>query len=429
MELKIKKVIAREILDSRGFPTVETDLYLSDGAMGRAAVPSGASTGFNEALELRDGDAKRYHGKGVEKAVNNVNSIIAKSIVGLKANDNQKIDKIMIDLDSTANKSKLGANAILSVSMALIRALANSYKMPLYAYIRKAYGIKEKDYILPTPMLNIINGGKHADSGLSIQEFMIVPVGAKRFKDAIRMASEVYHTLKKILHSKGYTISVGDEGGFAPKMFTHESVLETIVEAISKSGYTGKEIKIALDSAANEFYKDGRYIFEGSVLSSKDMISKYEEWKKYFPIVSYEDPLSEYDLDGWVNMTKCFKKKVRIVGDDIFVTNPEIFKKGISQNIGNAILIKLNQIGSVSETIEVINLAKKNGYASIISHRSGETEDSFIADLAVATNVGAIKTGAPARSERLAKYNQLLRIEEELAGRSKYSGESVFNIK
>ncbi|MCX7648299.1 MAG: phosphopyruvate hydratase [Elusimicrobiales bacterium] len=428
MDIKIKKIFSREILDSRGFPTVETDVYLSDGSFGRAAVPSGASTGSNEALELRDGD-KRYGGKGVLKAINNVNTTISKALVGIKATEQQKIDKIMIDLDGTQNKSKLGANAILSVSMAVARACALATKMPLYAYIRKTYGLKEKDYQMPTPMLNIINGGKHADSGLSVQEFMIVPVGAQSFKDAIRMASEVYHSLKKILASKGYTVSVGDEGGFAPKIFTHEAVLETIMEAVSKAGYSQKEIKIGIDSAASEFYKDGKYIFEGSTMSSKELSAKYEEWRKYFPIISYEDPLAEYDWEGWQNFTKMMGKKLRIIGDDIFVTNPIIFEKGITEDVANAILIKLNQIGSLTETIEVINMAKKNGYSTVISHRSGETEDNFIADLAVAVNAGAIKTGAPCRSERLSKYNQLIRIEEELGKKSKYSGDIAFKVK
>ncbi len=428
MDIKIKKIFSREILDSRGFPTVETDVYLSDGSFGRAAVPSGASTGSNEALELRDGD-KRYGGKGVLKAINNVNTTISKALVGIKATEQQKIDKIMIDLDGTQNKSKLGANAILSVSMAVARACALATKMPLYAYIRKTYGLKEKDYLIPTPMLNIVNGGKHADSGLSVQEFMIVPVGAQSFKDAIRMASEVYHSLKKILASKGYTVSVGDEGGFAPKIFTHEAVLETIMEAVSKAGYTQKEIKIGIDSAASEFYKDGKYIFEGSAMSSKELSAKYEEWRKYFPIISYEDPLAEYDWEGWQSFTKMMGKKLRIIGDDIFVTNPIIFEKGITEDVANAILIKLNQIGSLTETIEVINMAKKNGYSTVISHRSGETEDNFIADLAVAVNAGAIKTGAPCRSERLSKYNQLIRIEEELGKKSKYSGDIAFKVK
>ncbi|MGC8866947.1 MAG: phosphopyruvate hydratase [Elusimicrobiales bacterium] len=426
MEAEIKKVYAREILDSRGLPTVECDVWLSDGSFGRAAVPSGASTGSNEALEMRDGDPKRFMGKGVLKAVENVNRQISKLVCGMKASELDKIDKAMIELDGTANKSKIGANAILSVSMAVARAGAAAYDMPLYMYLRKIYGVKDKDYYLPTPMLNIINGGKHADSGLSVQEFMIVPTGAKSFRDAIRMASEVYHSLKKILASKGYTVSVGDEGGFAPKMFTHEQVLETIMEAISKAGYSSKEIKLAIDSAASEFYKDSRYLFEGGLLSSKELISKYEEWKKLFPIISFEDPLSEYDWEGWKSMTKVMGKRVRLVGDDIFVTNPRIFSEGINQGVGNAILIKLNQIGTITETVEVIETAKKNGYSTIISHRSGETEDSFIADFVVAMNSKAIKSGAPARSERLSKYNQLIRIEEELGKKAKYSGELAF---
>jgi enolase len=428
MAQTVKKIYAREVLDSRGFPTVECDVYLSDGSFGRAMVPSGASTGSNEALELRDGD-NRFCGKGVLKAINNVNTIIAKALNGVKVGEQERVDKMMIELDATPNKSKLGANAILSVSLAYARASAISMKLPLYAYIRKVYNLKEKDYYIPTPMLNIINGGKHADSGLSIQEFMIVPIGASTFNQAIRMASEVYHSLKKNLSSKGYTVSVGDEGGFAPKIFTHEAVLEIIMDSITKAGYSSKEIKIALDSAASEFYKEGKYIFEDTSLSSKELSSKYEEWRKYFPIISFEDPFSEFDWDGWAEFTKNMGKKVRIIGDDIFVTNPNIFQKGISQHIGNGILIKLNQIGTLSETINVINMAKKNSYATIISHRSGETEDSFIADLAVATNALAIKTGACARSERLSKYNQLIRIEEELGKKAKYAGELAFKLK
>ena len=428
MTATVKKIYAREVIDSRGFPTVECEVYLSDGSFGMAIVPSGASTGSNEALELRDED-KRFHGKGVLKAVNNVNTIIAKALLGVKSGEQEKIDKTMIDLDSTKNKSKLGANAILAVSLAYARASAVSMKLPLYEYIRKVYNIKEKNYYLPTPMLNIINGGKHADSGLSVQEFMIVPTGAKTFKDAIRMASEVYHSLKKNLSSNGYTVSVGDEGGFAPKIFTHEAVLEIIMDSITKAGYSSKEIKIAIDAAASEFYKEGKYIFEDSALTSRELSSKYEEWKKIFPIVSFEDPLSEFDWQGWADFTKSMGKKVRIIGDDIFVTNPEIFQKGIAEHIANGILIKLNQIGTLTETINVINIAKKHNYATIISHRSGETEDTFIADLAVATNACAIKTGAPCRSERLCKYNQLIRIEDMLAKKAKYAGDIAFKLK
>ncbi len=427
MDAKIKRITAREILDSRGFPTVETDVYLTDGSFGRAAVPSGASTGTHEALEMRDG-GKRYLGKGVSKAVENVNKAIAAEITGLKA-DQIKIDEMMIELDGTQMKTKLGANAILSVSMALARAGAASAKLPLYAYIRKAYGLKHKDFILPAPMMNIINGGKHADSGISIQEFMIVPTGAAHFSDAIRMGAEIYHTLKKILAKAGYSTSVGDEGGFAPKIFTHEAVLETICNAIKDAGYTFKEVQIGLDSAASEFFQNDRYVFEGSNLTYQDLTSKYTEWKKNFPIISYEDPLAEDDWEGWDYLTKHLAKKARVIGDDLFVTNPERLKKGIEEGVANSVLIKLNQIGSLTETIRVIEMAHKADYATVISHRSGETEDAFIADLAVATNAGAIKTGAPCRSERLCKYNQLIRIEEELGKKARYAKDSVFKFK
>ena len=427
MDAKIKKITAREILDSRGFPTVEADITLTDGSFGRAAVPSGASTGTHEALEMRDG-GKRYLGKGVVKAVENVNKAIAAEITGLKA-DQIKIDEMMIELDGTQMKTKLGANAILSVSMALARAGAASAKLPLYAYIRKAYGLKHKDYLIPTPMMNIINGGRHADSGINIQEFMIVPTGAASFSDGIRMGCEIYHTLKKILAKAGYTTAVGDEGGFAPKIFTHEAVLETICNAIKEAGYTFKEGQIALDSAASEFFQNDRYVFEGSNLTYQDLTSKYSEWRKHFPVISYEDPLAEDDWDGWSHLSKHLAKKVRVIGDDLFVTNPERLKKGLEEDVANAILIKLNQIGSLTETVRVIEMAHKADYATVISHRSGETEDSFIADLAVATNAGAIKTGAPCRSERLAKYNQLLRIEEELGKKARYARDFAFKFK
>lgn len=427
MDAKIKKITAREILDSRGFPTVEADVLLSNGSFGRAAVPSGASTGTHEALEMRDG-GKRYLGKGVSKAVENVNKHIAGEISGLKL-DQIKLDEMMLELDGTQMKSKLGANAILAVSMALARAGAASARLPLYAYIRKAYGLKKKDFIIPAPMMNIVNGGKHADSGINIQEFMIVPTGASKFTDAIRIGCEIYHVLKKNLAKAGYTVAVGDEGGFAPKIFTHESVLETICNSIKDAGYNFKEVQIALDSAASEFFQNDRYVFEGSNLTAQDLTSKYVEWKKHFPIISYEDPLAEDDWEGWEHLSKSLCKKSRVVGDDLFVTNPERLKKGIEEDVGNAILIKLNQIGSLTETIRVIEMAHKAGYATVISHRSGETEDSFIADLAVATNAGAIKTGAPCRSERLAKYNQLIRIEEELGKKAKYAKDSVFRFK
>jgi enolase len=427
MDAKIKKILAREVLDSRGFPTVEADVTLTDGSFGRAAVPSGASTGTHEALEMRDG-GKRYLGKGVTKAVENVNKAIAAEITGLKS-DQIRIDELMIKLDDTQTKSKLGANAILAVSMALARAGAANAKLPLYSYIRKAYGLKHKDFIIPAPMMNIINGGKHADSGINIQEFMIVPTGAPRFSDAIRMGCEIYHTLKKVLAKAGYSTSVGDEGGFAPKIFTHEAVLETICNAIKDAGYTFKEIQIALDSAASEFFQNDRYVFEGSNLTAQEMTAKYAEWRKHFPIISYEDPLAEDDWEGWDHLSKSLAKKARVVGDDLFVTNPERLKRGIEEEIGNAILIKLNQIGSLTETVRVIEQAHKAGYATVISHRSGETEDAFIADLAVATNAGAIKTGAPCRSERLCKYNQLIRIEEELGKKAKYAKDMVFKFK
>jgi enolase len=426
MDAKIKKVVSREILDSRGFPTVETDVCLTDGSFGRAAVPSGASTGTHEGLELRDG-GKRYMGKGVAKAVENVTELIAPEIAGLKANP-IKIDELMLELDGTQTKSKLGANAILSVSMALARAAADSAGIPLYSYIRRAYGLKHKNFIIPAPMLNIVNGGKHADSGINIQEFMIVPTGVAKFSDAIRAGAEIYHTLKAILSKGGYTVSVGDEGGFAPKIFTHESVIETICRAIKDAGYTFKEVQIALDSAASEFYQNDRYVFESSNLTYQELTAKYSEWKKHFPLVSYEDPLAEDDWEGWEHMTKHLGKKARIVGDDLFVTNPARLKRGIEEEIANAILIKLNQIGTLTETVRVIEMAHKAGFATIISHRSGETEDSFIADLAVATNAGAIKTGAPCRSERLAKYNQLIRIEEELGKNARYARDMVFKF-
>ncbi len=428
MDTKIKKIISREILDSRGFPTVETDVYLADGSFGRAAVPSGASTGSHEALELRDG-GKRFMGKGVSKAVENVTKRILPEIVGLKADQQQNIDDIMNEIDGTSLKTKLGANSILSVSMAIARASANAYKLPLYSYIRKTFSLKQKGFVIPTPMFNIVNGGKHADSGINIQEFMIMPVGANNFAQAMKMGAEVYHTLKKILSKGGYTISVGDEGGFAPKIFTHEAVIETIADAIKEAGYTFKEIKIGFDSAANEFYTNGSYVFESQNLTYKRMTEKYADWRKHFPIVSYEDPLAEDDWEGWKHLTKQLGKKALIIGDDLFVTNPTRLQRGFDEKVGNAILIKLNQIGSLSETIEVIQMAHKKNYATVISHRSGETEDSFIADLAVAVNAGAIKTGAPCRSERLAKYNQLIRIEEELGKKAKYAKDMVFKLK
>lgn len=420
--MKIKAVKAREILDSRGFPTVQADVILQDGAAGSAAVPSGASTGSHEALELRDNDA-RYNGKGVLKAVKNI-SKIEKILKGKDANDVRALDQAMLDLDGTKNKSRLGANAILAVSMAALRAGAASAKKPLYRHIREVYGLKEKGWLMPTPMLNIINGGKHADSGLDVQEFMIVPAFAPSFKEALRAAAETYHVLKKDLAKKGMVTAVGDEGGFAPKINKHSEVLKTIIEAARKAGYP--KMSLALDAAASEFYQKGLYKFEGKNRTSAQMTEIYGDWIKRYPLVSIEDPLQEDDWNGWRDLTAKLGKKINIVGDDLFVTNRTRLERGIAEKAASSILIKLNQIGSVSETIDVIYLAKAAGYSCIISHRSGETEDSFIADLALAVNAGAIKTGAPARSERLAKYNRLLLIEEELGKKALYAKDTVF---
>lgn len=420
--MKIKAVKAREILDSRGFPTVQADVILQDGTAGSAAVPSGASTGSHEALELRDNDA-RYNGKGVLKAVKNI-SKIEKILKGKDANDVRALDQAMLDLDGTKNKSRLGANAILAVSMAALRAGAASAKKPLYRHIREVYGLKEKGWLMPTPMLNIINGGKHADSGLDVQEFMIVPAFAPSFKEALRAAAETYHVLKKDLAKKGMVTAVGDEGGFAPKINKHSEVLKTIIEAARKAGYP--KMSLALDAAASEFYQKGLYKFEGKNRTSAQMTEIYGDWIKRYPLVSIEDPLQEDDWNGWRDLTAKLGKKINIVGDDLFVTNRTRLERGIAEKAANSILIKLNQIGSVSETIDVIYLAKAAGYSCIISHRSGETEDSFIADLALAVNAGAIKTGAPARSERLAKYNRLLLIEEELGKKALYAKDTVF---
>jgi len=414
---KIKKVLAREILDSRGNPTVEVDCILTNGIKGRAAVPSGASTGDNEALELRDGDKKRYLGKGVLKAVTNVNTTINSALVGQTA-DFTKVDKLLIKLDGTEFKSNLGANAILGVSMAVAKAAALAKKQSLYKFLGG-----DKARILPVPQMNILNGGMHADNNLDIQEFMIMPQGAPTFSDALRMATEVFHSLKSILKSKKLSTSVGDEGGFAPNLNSNEEALSLIIEAIKKVGYIpGKDISLALDCAASSFYKDGKYTFEGSEKSAADLIAIYEGWLSRYPILSIEDGLSEHDWSGWRQMTRKLGDKVQLVGDDIFVTNPKIFKKGIAQNLGNAILIKVNQIGTLSETFEAIAIAKKNKYNAIISHRSGETEDTTIAHLAVATGVGQIKTGSLSRTDRICKYNELLRIEEELGKKAVYAG-------
>ncbi len=416
---KIKKVFAREILDSRGNPTIEVDCLLTNDILGRAAVPSGASTGDNEALELRDNDSARYLGKGVLKAAANVNNIINSAVKGKMA-DFAKIDQLLIKLDGTEFKSNLGANAILGVSMAVAKAAALTKKQSLYRFLGG-----EKAKILPVPLMNILNGGMHADNNLDIQEFMIMPQGAPDFPTALRMATEVFHKLKSILKSKKLSTSVGDEGGFAPSLNSNEEALSLIIEAIKAAGYIpGKDVSLALDCAASSFCKDGKYNFEGSLKTSQDLIAIYEGWLNRYPILSIEDGLSEHDWSGWQEMTRRIGDKVQLVGDDIFVTNPKIFKKGIAQNIGNAILIKVNQIGSLSETLEAIAIAKKNKYRAIISHRSGETEDTTIAHLAVATGVGQIKTGSLSRTDRICKYNELLRIQEELGKKAVYAGKS-----
>jgi len=417
---KIKKVKAREILDSRGNPTVEVEVVLDNGLIGRAAVPSGASTGTREAVELRDGDKKRYLGKGVLKAVENVNKIIAPELTGKNPKKQKEIDYLMIKLDGTENKARLGANAILGVSLAVAKAAAYDEGKPIYQYLGGKDAVR-----LPIPFLNILNGGKHADNNVDIQEFMIAPIGAPSFREALRYACEVYHTLKGILKSKGLSTSVGDEGGFAPDLSRNEEAIEVIIAAIEKAGYKpGKDVAIVLDPAASEFYQDGKYLLkaDNKSLSSAEMVDYYAGLVSKYPIISLEDGLAENDWDGWKILTKKLGEKIQLVGDDIFVTNPKILTEGIRQGIANAVLIKLNQIGTITETLETINLAKKSGYACMFSHRSGETEDSFLADITVATNAGQLKTGAPARSERLAKYNQLLRIEEELGDKAVFKG-------
>ena len=418
-------VFAREILDSRGNPTVEVDVLLETGAYGRAAVPSGASTGQREALELRDKD-KRYAGKGVEKAVKNINEKIGPKILRMEACDQVFIDHFMIKLDGTKNKSKLGANAILGVSLAVAKAAAMESELPLYRYIG---GTSARE--LPVPMMNILNGGEHADNNLDIQEFMIMPAGASCFREALRIGAEVFHNLKSLLKSKKLSISVGDEGGFAPNLKSNEEALVLIMQAIKKAGYRpGKDVMLALDSAASELYKNGKYTFEGKTVTSGKLIEFYEHLIKKYPVVSIEDGLAENDWKGWEEMTRRLGNKVQIVGDDIFVTNPEIFSKGIAKGIGNSILIKLNQIGSLTETLDAIEMAKRAGYTAVVSHRSGETEDSTIADLAVAMNTGQIKTGSLSRTDRIVKYNRLLRIEEELGSASLFRGNEVFyNLK
>ncbi|WP_027389991.1 phosphopyruvate hydratase [Chrysiogenes arsenatis] len=420
----IEDVYAREILDSRGNPTIEVEVVLENGVMGRAAVPSGASTGSREAVELRDGDGDRYLGKGVENAAENVNTVIAEALTGIDVREQAFIDNLMRDLDGTANKSKLGANAILGVSMACARAAAEYCGMPLYRYIG---GMNSRT--LPVPMMNILNGGAHADNNVDIQEFMVMPVGAPNFREGLRMGTEIFHALKAVLKARGLSTSVGDEGGFAPNLASNEEALQVIMEAIKKAGYTaGEDVFLALDSAASEFYKDGMYHLsgEGRVLSSAQMVDFYADLVDKYPIISIEDGLDESDWDGWKVLTDRLKSKIQLVGDDLFVTNTEILAEGISKGIGNSILIKVNQIGTLTETLDAIEMAKRAGYTCVISHRSGETEDSFIADLAVATNAGQIKTGSASRSDRIAKYNQLLRIEEELDEEALYLGCGAF---
>lgn len=420
--VRIRRITAREILDSRGYPTVAADVTLDDGNTGTAAVPSGASTGSHEALELRDG-GERYNGKGVLNAVKNVERI-SQQLAGMDPFDIRLVDESMIALDGTENKSNLGANAMLAVSMAVLRAGCHSAKLPLYQHIRNVYGLNYDSYVLPAPMLNIINGGKHADSGLDVQEFMIVPTAPKTFAQALREASETYHALRNLLKAEGMVIAVGDEGGFAPKISKHEDVLKTILAAAKKAGHA--DISLAMDCAASEFYHKGSYRFEGKMYSAEQMTDIYTAWCKNYPIISIEDPLQEDDWSGWQLITKKLGKKINLVGDDLFVTNLKRLEKGIAEKAANSILIKVNQIGTVSETIDVMELAKQNGYSRIVSHRSGETEDTFIADLAVATNAGAIKTGAPARSERTAKYNRLLQIEAELGEKAVYAQAAAF---
>lgn len=428
MSTIIVDVFAREILDSRGNPTIEVDAVLEDGSTGRAAVPSGASTGIYEAVELRDGDKDRYLGKGVLQAVKNVNDVIAPELVGMDALDQVAIDHMMIGLDGTPNKGKLGANAILGVSMAVAKAAAASFDIPLYQYLG---GFNAKQ--LPVPMMNILNGGKHADNNVDIQEFMVMPVGADNFAGALRMCAEVYHNLKSVLKARGLNTAIGDEGGFAPNLASNEQAIEVIIEAISKAGYKpGEQIGIALDVASSEIYKDGKYHLEGEgvVKTAAEMVEYYERLVEKYPILSIEDGMSEDDWEGWALLTKALGNKIQLVGDDLFVTNTERLSRGIDDKVGNSILVKVNQIGSLTETFDTIEMAKRAGYTCVISHRSGETEDATIADIAVAVNAGQIKTGAPARTDRVAKYNQLLRIEEQLSDMAQYKGKEVFyNLK
>lgn len=428
--LTIVDIYGREILDSRGNPTVEVDVYLEGGAVGRAAVPSGASTGAFEAVELRDGDKGRYLGKGVQDAVDNVNDILAEELVGMNALDQVAIDKAMIDLDGTPNKAKLGANAILGVSMAVAKAAAEQLGIPLYQYLG---GINAK--VLPVPMMNILNGGKHADNTVDIQEFMIMPVGAPNFREALRMCAEVFHNLRLVLVKKGYSTAVGDEGGFAPNLKTNEEAIEVILEGVEKAGYKpGEDIRIAIDAAATELFdeKDGKYHFpgEGIVRTGEELVEYYVDLVNKYPIISLEDGLSEDDWDGWKLLTMKLGKRIQLVGDDLFVTNTQRLAKGIQLGVGNSILIKVNQIGTLTETLDAIQMANRAGYTAVVSHRSGETEDTTIADLVVGMNAGQIKTGAPSRTDRVAKYNQLLRIEDELGDVAQYPGmDAWFNLR
>ncbi len=424
----ISEIRGRQVLDSRGNPTVEAEVWLQDGTVGRAIVPSGASTGEHEAVELRDGDKENYLGKSVLKAVENVNGEIADAVANLDAADQRALDQKMIELDGTENKGRLGANAILSVSMAAARAAANSLQIPLYRYLGGAGA-----NTLPTPMMNILNGGAHADNNVDFQEFMVMPVGAESFSDALRWGVEIFHTLKGVLKKRGYNTAVGDEGGFAPSVKSNVEAIEVVLEAITQAGYKpGEDIAIALDPAASEFFQDGKYVFKKSDKSAKtsdEMVRFWSKWANDYPIVSLEDGLAENDWDGWANLTKELGNKIQLVGDDLFVTNVSFLQEGIDKHVANSILIKVNQIGTVSETLDAIDLARRNGYTSVISHRSGETEDTFIADLAVATGAGQIKTGSASRTDRVAKYNQLLRIEEELGSGARFLGLKALNYK
>jgi len=426
--MKIDGVKGREILDSRGNPTVEVEVTLVGGARGRAAVPSGASTGQREALELRDGDSKRYLGKGVLSAVGHVNGEIAAALKGREA-DQRAIDRFLIDLDGTANKGRLGANAVLGVSMALARAVADAESSPLYAHLARLYG--NTTLLLPVPMMNILNGGAHADSSVDFQEFMVMPTGAASFAEALRTGAEIFHTLRGILRKKGHSTGVGDEGGFAPSLTSNREAVEVVLEAVVHAGYKpGETVYLALDVASSELWNDSARSYEFKKSGEKtrdagDMVALYEDWMRQYPIISIEDGLAEGDWDGWKALTKALGDRVQLVGDDVFVTNPAILERGIAEGVGNAVLVKLNQIGTLSETLDAVAMARDAGYASVISHRSGETEDTTIADLAVATGAGQIKTGSASRSDRVAKYNQLLRIEEELGARARYAGKEA----